>query len=782
MSYRLPDDLTKTALVGCRVVVPLRNKKCIGLIWQLQDEKGDPGLKEVREIIDARPIISPAQKKFAEWLSKYYYTPLPSVLRLFLPRALMQPDNLLIYRTDKDVFSAEKWEEDYLNLLQKNRPLKVNTLKKKLDNETDFYSRLAQLEEKGYLTISYKRSSRRVISEQVVNLIVSSTESLKLGFKQKLVVSYLKRAAKPQKLSKLTRKLKVSRRSIEALGDRRIVSITPLHGLSEKKLSVQESMLNREQMEVAESISASIKDQKFKVYLLHGVTGSGKTEVYVKLIWDALELGKTALVLQPEITLSEQVYSKLSTKFGDRVCRLHSNITDSRKYSTFKGIESGEIQVVIGPRSALFSPLRNIGLIIVDEEHDSSYKQGGSTPFYQGRDAAVVWGRLNRCPVLLGSATPSVESWGNVKTGKYQLLKLTERWDRREMPEVKLVVFRPESMDAEPLSEYLSGKIAENLMSGAQTVLFLNRRGFAPTVKCSTCGATLRCPNCDVGLVYHLSHENVMCHLCGFQSNLIDTCPACGGTEWGYFGAGTQRIEYYLKRKFPSALIGRLDLDTAANVGSTKKLLSKFAASKLDILIGTQMVAKGLDFPGVRLVGILSADASLNMPDFRAAEKTYALLFQASGRAGRGKYPGEVVIQVESDDFPLMHITKESNFSDFLDEEYERRIDLSYPPHRHLIMIKLKSGSAERVERASFEFQKRMYRLRRKYERYMTVLGPAPAPFFKVKNNYRWRILIKTSSVKSSLAFIDRFLQTSEIKSIMKNIRLLIDVDPYDMM
>ncbi len=782
LSYEAPEGLSSAAQAGCRVVAPLRNKKCIGIIWHIGADGGDSKLKTISEIIDSEPILSGEQIEFAEWMSGYYHSSLAAVLRLFLPKLLMEPDSLLIQRSSEDVKTDSDWQDEFLDHLSTGRPIKVSTLRKKIGKRNDFYRRLAQLEESGYLTVSFKRSRRRKTETRIVTLIAPSTEKIRLGFKQKLVVYHLKSVGKPQEMSVLMARLRVSGQSIEGLADKGIVSIKSSQSSSDFNISVQELMLNREQMDVVQTVSESVGGQEFQVFLLYGVTGSGKTEVYVKLIWDALELGKTALLLQPEIALSEQIFSKLASRFGDRVCRLHSSVTASERYSIFKGMRSGRIRVVIGPRSALFSPLRDVGLIIVDEEHDQSYKQGGKSPFYQGRDAAVMWGRLNKCPVVLGSATPSVESWGNVTLKKYRLLKLTRRWDQREMPSVTLVVHRPKGDDDELMSEYLTDKIAENVAIGAQTVLFLNRRGFAPTVKCLDCRTSLRCPNCDIGLVYHLSRKFVMCHLCGYRTGLVETCPTCDGVNWGYFGVGTQRIEDFLKQRFPSAKIGRLDADVADKIGSVRKLLTNFSKGKLDILVGTQMVAKGLDFPGVRLVGILSADASMNLPDFRAVERTYALIFQASGRAGRGKYPGEVVIQVESEDSPLVRSTGESDFTDFLDQEYNRRAELNYPPHSHLIMIKLKSGSAARVEQAAFDLQKRFAGRRRRYESFMEVLGPAPAPFFKVKNNYRWRILIKTSSVSTSLAFIDHFLDESDVKMLLRDVRLLIDVDPYDMM
>jgi primosomal protein N' (replication factor Y) len=782
LSYRVPEELVASMQPGCRVVAPVRNKKRIGVVWSTVAENGAEALKTIHELVDARPILSAEQIAFAQWLSSYYHSPLSSVLSLFVPKLLMEPDSLLIQSSPRQSEPLPEWQSDFLQYLSQGRPLKVSTLRDKVGGGSDFYRKIAQLEEDRLVTISYSRSRRRIARGKLVSLARPFSEPCRLGSKQKLLVYHLENAGKPVDMTILMSRLSISRKSIEGLAAKGVVSIRSAQDVPDSGVSVQELMLNREQMDAVEAVSKAVKAREFSVFLLHGVTGSGKTEVYVKLIWDALELGRTALLLQPEIALSEQVYSKLSSRFGDRVCRLHSNVAASERYAIFKGIQSGEIRVVIGPRSAMFSSLTKIGLVIVDEEHDQSYKQSGKSPLYQGRDAAVMWGRFNSCPVLLGSATPSVESWGNAAQGKYTLLKLTRRWDEREMPEVRVVVHKPAIDGDELLSEHLAQSIADNVAKGAQTVLFLNRRGFAPTVKCMDCRTSLRCPNCDIGLVYHLSRKFVMCHLCGFTSDLIHSCPTCNGFNWGYFGAGTQRIEEYLNRRFPSARIGRLDVDAAAKSGSAGRLLLRFAKGKVDILVGTQMVAKGLDFPGVRTVGILSADSSMNMPDFRAVERTYALIYQASGRAGRGKYAGEVVIQVESEDSPLARPTKESDFCDFLDEEYHRREELNYPPHSHLIMIRLSAGAAETVETAAFELQKGLVSRRRRYERFMEVLGPAPAPFFKVKNNYRWRILIKTSSVSSSLAFMDRFLDDSESKDILKNVRLVIDVDPYDMM
>jgi len=781
LSYGVPSALADSISEGCRVVASLRNRKAIGVVWKLYSEEEASELKDILEVIDPKPVLCTEQRRFAEWMSQYYYASIPSVLRMFLPRLLVNPDNLTIRKTTAQADETPSEYQSLLDNLFENRSVKIGTLKRKLGGETELYRKLAEMEVQGLVATAYREGRKKSAAEKLVSVSSLSTADKRLGFKQKLLLSHLQRSGKPQRMSVLIEKLHVSRKTIESLADRGLVSLKSLED-GNGGVTPQELMLNPEQTGIVKQVSEAVERSKYAGFMLYGVTGSGKTEVYVKLIWDALDMGKTALLLQPEIGLSEQVYEKLVERFGDRICRVHSAMSDSERYDVFRGIVAGDISVVIGPRSALFSPLRSIGLIIVDEEHDQSYKQGGSTPFYQGRDAAVMLARHHDCPVVLGSATPSVESWGNVLNGKYHLLEMKSRWDDRKMPEVNLVVHRPYDEHAEPLSAELLSKLEDTLTSGAQTVLFLNRRGFAPVVKCLECRTSIRCPNCDVGLVYHASKKRVMCHLCGFSSDLLDKCPGCGSSNWGYFGVGTQRIEELLRERFASANIARLDFDTAQSVAATRKLFSRFRAGKIDILVGTQMVAKGLDFPNVKLVGILGGDLAMSLPDFRALERTYALVYQASGRAGRGKFPGEVVVQVESENSILKRVTQGEDYRVFVEEEYNRRLELGYPPAKHLVMIKLKSGSAERVERAAFELHQELRRLRAKYDRFMQVLGPSPAPLFRVKNDYRWRLLLKTKSVTSTHTFLDSFMGLKSVIAALGKVKVIIDVDPYDMM
>jgi primosomal protein N' (replication factor Y) len=782
LSYCVPERMRANILPGCRVVVPLRNKKAMGVVWRLEEGERAENLKPIHELVDQTPLLSAEHIQLADWMSTYYFAPIRSVLRLFVPRLLMQPDGIAVRRTGVFPEAVEAAVRDLLLAIPERRAIKVSTLRRASRSQQSFYRDLNTLERFGCIEAAFKRAASRQSSDEVVSLSKPASEMKRLGFKQQRIVDLLMSSSKPIPLGAVLTKTGSSRKAVASLERRGIVTLKSKSERDRTATSVQELMLNSEQSEVVRVVSEAVGAGKFDVFLLHGVTGSGKTEVYVKLLWDAIETGRTAVLLQPEITLSEQVYSRLRHRFGEKVCRVHSQLPDSERYAAFKGMESGQVRVVIGPRSALFSPLRNIGLIIVDEEHDSSFKQGGSVPLYQGRDTAVVLGRISSCPVLLGSATPSLESWANVRAAKYRFLRLTTRWDEREMPEVKIVAYVPAAGDGSPLSDYLAERISQCLSEGSQVVLFLNRRGYAPTVKCLTCRSSLRCPNCDVGLVYHKWHRKVMCHLCGYREELAAACAVCGKPTLSFVGSGTQRVEDHIVQSFPTARVGRLDVDAIEAKGSAVKLLQKFGDGKIDILVGTQMVAKGLDFPNVRLAAVLAADAAMSLPDFRAAERAYSLVFQAAGRAGRGRFKGEVVIQVENESSPLMAITSGSDYCEFLDSELQRRVDLHYPPERHLILIKLASPSAESIERAAFELQARMMRMRRSYENFMQVLGPAPAPLFRVKNNFRWRLLVKTSSVLSSLSFIRDFFANKEIETLLRDTRVVVDVDPQDMM
>ncbi len=781
LSYLVPDGTGGSGLAGRRAIARVRNKKMIGLIIASHDRSPDVELKELDEIIDSHPILSETHIAFARWLSSYYYCKAPSAFRLFLPKLLLNPDSLLVERTDQAESPELSDESDIPALIPGRRAIRVSTLKKKAGSPPGFYSRLSELEKSGILRVRYRGRARRKVDDMRVRLIKTRENSGRLGLRQKIVVSHLADKSHPTSLGQLVRQLKTTRKSVESLASRGIVEILP-PDVDSREFSVQERILNPEQTHVVSEVTKGIQANEFRTWLLHGVTGSGKTEVYVKLIWNAIDRGRNALLLQPEIGLSEDIYARLKDRFGNRVVRLHSNVTDHERYDIFQRIRSGEVRIVIGPRSALFSPLANPGIVIVDEEHDGSYKQSGSAPYYQGRDAAVVWGKLNSCPVLLGSATPSVESWGNAQHGKYSHLVLARRWDDREMPEIKTVVHDPDALGVSPLSEHLERAIDRDLADGAQSVLFLNRRGFAPVIKCRTCRAPLRCPNCDVGLVYHKQTDSALCHLCGYVDSAIDRCSVCESTDWGYYGSGTQRLEDALAERFPSARIARLDIDATGGTANAAKTFTKFRSGKIDILVGTQMVAKGLDFPGIRTVGVISADAASSMPDFRAAERTYALVFQAAGRAGRGRFSGEVIVQIENEASPLRQLTRESRYEDFLAEEYYRRERLKFPPVRRLILVRFKSGSKVRLEEAVDRIGVELKRLRNRYRGYMSILGPAPAPFLRIKNNFRWHLLLKTQSVSSGLDFLGRFLDLKRIQRILDGIQVVVDVDPYDMM
>jgi len=518
------------------------------------------------------------------------------------------------------------------------------------------------------------------------------------------------------------------------------------------------------------------------VFLLHGVTGSGKTEVYVKLIWEVLDSGKSAIVLQPEIALSTQIYRRLRDRFGNLIANIHSAISPGERHEIIRRIRADEVRVVIGPRSALFSPIDDVGLIVVDEEHDSSYKQSGTSPMYNGRDSAVMAGRIYGCPVILGSATPSAESWMNARESKYTLITLGSRWDSRKMPEVELVEYEPGYRAEEPLSERIVEAISEDIEDRAQSILFLNRRGFAPVVKCLECGVSARCPNCDIGLVHHRSADDMnLCHLCGYTAPANIPCESCGEQNWGLWGIGTQRIEEFIRGRFPDARIGRIDVDSSSEI-TPSEMLDRFGRGKIDILIGTQMVAKGMDFGRVRTMCILNADAAMSMPDFRAVERAVALVFQAAGRAGRGAFRGRVLIQTENTESLQPHIADLTDYSRFLNSELDRRRALGFPPYSHLILLRIRSPLEEKGENAARILGELLGSAAGASGGVYRVLGPAPAPFHRIKNNFRWLILLKTNQVLSTLGRLKSVSDRWQVRVQGSRASLVVDVDPYDML
>jgi primosomal protein N' (replication factor Y) len=545
-------------------------------------------------------------------------------------------------------------------------------------------------------------------------------------------------------------------------------------------------------------IGAALAADARRTFLLHGVTGSGKTQVYIEAIRLSLQRGKGAIVLVPEISLTPQIVRRFNTHFPGTVAVVHSRLSPAERHQVWRRTAEGEYRVVIGPRSALFAPVHPLGLLVVDEEHESSYKQYDAGPRYQARDAALVRARIAGAVAVLGSATPSLESYFNAGSGKYELLRLPERIDNVPMPAVDIVDMREErrkeyntlkekfALEKAPrwkgfqqksLSTLLREKITDRLQRGEGIILLQNRRGFAPFVECMDCGYAETCERCSVTLTYHVSRRHLRCHYCGTVYAQHTHCPQCTGASLLLKGIGTQRVEEELSELFPDATVLRMDLDTTSRKGSHERILRKFGSGEAQILLGTQMVAKGLDFPHVTLVGVISADTQMLLPDFRSAERTFQLLTQVSGRAGRSVLKGEVVIQThQPDHYALKHVL-DHDFPAFYDEETETRRELEYPPFSRLVLVECRGENEERVRHEA----ERIGTLLKGGNGMFTLLGPSPAVIAKLNNQYRWHIIIKTRRDRDPNGSHVRALLRKAIpepRGTRNSVRVIVDVDP----
>ncbi len=525
--------------------------------------------------------------------------------------------------------------------------------------------------------------------------------------------------------------------------------------------------LNKEQ----EFVVSKVNLNKDNTYLLYGVTGSGKTEVYMELIDKVIKCGKTAIMLVPEISLTPQIVDRFITRFGQDVAILHSGLSDVERYDEYRKIMNGKVKIVVGARSAIFAPLNNIGIIVIDEEHSSTYKQDNN-PRYHARDVAILRGKYHKCPVLLGSATPSLESFARAKKGVYTLLTLKNRAGGGHLPEVSIVDMKKEVKKGNfILSEELSKKISEKLSKNEQVILLLNRRGYSSILTCRDCGNVLKCPNCDISLTYHKTSNTNRCHYCNYSIKNIHKCPVCGSDNMKDYGLGTEKLEEELNRKFNARII-RMDMDTTSKKGMHEKIICDFGNHKYDILLGTQMIAKGLDFPLVTLVGVINADTSLNIPDFRSAENTFGLLSQVSGRAGRSDLLGEVIIQTYNPEHYSIMLAKDHDYLSFYEEEMKIRKVLSYPPFYYLTLVNITSRDYE----LGFSEANKIGTYLRKYLGKDTIiLGPSMANVFKMNNVYHYECIIKykyDEKLNSVLTKLD------EIYKVNNKVDISIDVNP----
>jgi primosomal protein N' (replication factor Y) len=738
LDYSLPEELSGKVAAGDRVVVMLRHRRTLGTVLELLNDSEAPGIKPILEVLGEASSLSPPMMRLARWMADYYCAPLASVMRCFLPPAMREENagarKIRLIRTAR--MSRKPSEEDLLALK--------------------------------------KRAPRQ---QELLALLTS--------------------ASGPITVPELLRTSKASPSTLQALVRAGWIAITeeraaePGSGAEEILPSAIPS-LNPDQQSVVQELTQALAAQEAggavpAPFLLHGVTGSGKTEVYLRALAQVLETGKSALILVPEIALTPQTVERFRSRFDNvdgmtqgtsGVAILHSHLTESERHREWLRLQRGEARIAIGARSAVFAPLVRLGLIVVDEEHENSYKQE-ETPRYHARDVAVMRARMEGCPVILGSATPSVESYRNARLGKYRLLELPCRADGQIMPLFRVVDLRLQGKRAKNdggLSAPLQMGITKRLELAQQTILFLNRRGFSTTMFCQQCGHVCRCPNCSLSLTLHRVEERLACHLCGYKSKPPSRCPECRDPGIQHTGIGTQRVEETVRRLFPTARIARMDADTMTRKGSYQEVLGKFRARHIDILIGTQMIAKGLDFPNVTLVGIINADIGLHAPDFRAGERTFQLLTQVAGRAGRGETEGEVIVQTFSPSSPSVQYARHHDFLGFYDQEVTFRETFGHPPFTRLLLLKIR-GRSEKKTAASAEAVARAFQ--EAAPSAVEVSSAAPSPLERAHGQYRFHVTLKSVS-GALLGKLAREV-TASLK-LPEGVILTLDVDPYSLM
>jgi primosomal protein N' (replication factor Y) len=802
--YRWPDNITRVPEAGLQVLVPFGSQKKGGVVVGVKEKSDFSRLKSVETLVDEEPLFSAEMLKLTRWTSEYYFCAWGETLNSAIPGGLALRLRTTFTPSSSSLPLLDALSEVPLSLIRKQETWTQQEWLKCNPNERD----------------------HQILRSWMANENVQ-TSHLLLGQKAKPKMERWVSLVKVDELNNPTKRRKSKRQQIfEILAENPAVCWNdiqsrvnaPSQALNKLKeegyidffekrvfrrfiegeLPQIEAFqdLNQQQNSAFNVLKESLGKGVYRTFLLEGVTGSGKTEVYLHAVRAAHKLGKSSLVLVPEISLTPQLVNRFRSRFGDLVAVLHSGMDDGERFDEWSRVRNGIATIVIGARSAVFSPLKNLGLIVIDEEHDPSYKQGES-PRYHGRDAAIYRGFAADATVLLGSATPSLESANNVKNGKYELLRLTSRIHEVKLPKVKLLDMK--TVAGQKGSPYFSSELVEalrlRLLKKEQSIVFLNRRGFAPLVRCSKCESTYTCPNCSLSLVYHQGANQVRCHQCDFVTPLHNRCPECGNeNNPRIIGTGTEQVEENLKMFFPEACILRMDRDTLHGKHALSKMHERIRKHEVDIVIGTQLVTKGHDFPEVTLVGVIMSDLSLNIPDFRASERTFQLLTQVAGRAGRGNKPGEVLIQTHNPRHHSLLCAKEHDTSQFMELELERRLNLRMPPFHSLTLIVCSSPHEERSEKMAQEIYDRIRTIISNTVRAVLVesddeaesadavkvIGPIEAPMKKLRNRFRWQLLLKADNVRQLLHLLKHVFESPP--SIKRDELVQIDVDPHHLL
>ncbi len=785
-TYSLPSSLHHRVKAGARVIVPFGTRKLTGVVLALHRDAPGVRARPVEKLIDEEPIFDAALLRLARWVAAYYCAPLGEVLRSMAPTSAETSRSKIYALTDsgrdlvrQSLFGdADQTPQARLLRMLETRPLSASYLKTKLEDAARL---LKSLEQKGLVAVEEDISAKDPMRAPAEMLRVRFTrrgEGLKLPKVERELLAYLELHPGEHGLAQLEELVPDASRGARALARRGLVAlrIAPPVLLADER---PPHALNTWQQAAFDKIRDQLDTRAFGAFLLQGVTGSGKTEVYLNSIEHALKLDRAALLLVPEIALTPAVAGQFLNRFGDRVAILHSAFSDNERTEQWRRIRAGEARVVVGTRSGVFAPIRDLGLIIVDEEHDQSYKQQ-EAPRYNGRDVAVMRARELGACVIVGSATPSLETRYNVERGKYTLLELPERVQSRPMPVVEIVDMREEFLATRQnatFSRRLLEALDERLAAGEQTMLLLNRRGFSSFVSCRACGERVQCPNCAVTLTYHRRDKRLLCHYCNYAERVPDRCKKCESEYLHYVGTGAEKVEDELHKALPRARIARMDRDTVTTKRHFETILLGFREGNFDILVGTQMIAKGHDIPNVTLVGIVSADIGLGMPDFRAAERTFQLLTQASGRAGRGAIPGRVILQTSNPEHYAVRLASQQDYTQFYEKELLFRRSMRYPPFSALANILVRDEVQEEALRKASELE----RMLKPEPKEMRIMGPAPAPVPRLKNEFRYQLLLKSSDRKMLNETLHHLRKYAAEKKWGAT-ALVIDVDPVSLL
>ncbi|NLW47735.1 MAG: primosomal protein N' [Firmicutes bacterium] len=792
--YLTPAEFGETAKIGARVIVPFQNQLSIGYIWSFTDYSEFKNLKSIVQIVDDPPLISNIQFQLAEWISEYYYCCRTDVLKLFFPPG-SNPVKVISYRVN---LSSEDLTDRLKRILEPAKIKEIIALLNELDGEPvkQWNRKFANLPEvwdflikQRIIVKTVKYASPKTKAKVIPMLCWVSAETeenratgqrvRKVLLQEKMLTRSQLCAAAEVSSSVIDRLIKEGKViGIKVAEERKPIGFSEVIPLSDS------CRFNSEQAKVFEKF---FTNDATRLFLLHGVTGSGKTEVYLKAAAEVLAKGKQALYLVPEIALTPQTLERTRLRFGEQVALLHSNMSDGERYDQWFNIKNGKAKLVLGARSALFAPFEDLGLIIVDEEHESSYKQE-ETPRYHSRTVVEKLAELSGAKVIFGSATPSLESFYAAQNQKYCYLSLKERFNQQPLPPVSIVDMREELRKGNKniLSEALFEAVNLALTEKEQVILLLNRRGYSTFILCRDCGYTLTCPECDVSLTYHLSEKVLRCHYCDYRQPIPNLCPKCKSSRIRYFGHGTQRLEEELAKCYPQAKIVRMDLDSTSRKGTHHRIYQELTSGEVDILLGTQMVAKGLDLPRVTLVGVISADSTLNIPDFRAAERTFQLLTQVAGRAGRGEKNGRVIFQTYNPDHYSLQLAKEHDYLGFYQAEIERRRDLQYPPFAEFVKIAFTGLNSEKVRQAAEtlaqvcrELISESTKQTKKTYLDFELMGPAPALIPKIESKFRWQLLIKSKQPAGNLNNLMRNLWEQFPFRKFNDVKIIKDRNPY---